>query len=488
MKKICIAIAVTSALLLCLVAGSAFFAKSAMEDVVRETLAGLAGPDSETAAGSVVFSPLTREITVVDWSSMRRGPDGPGTMHADTMRGTVSFRGIIACLPGISSLVMNDDSVVPLVSRLTVTGLRYEKGGSRGEIARIAMERIAMPFSLLRQYLAGNRPPFAQACAGVQIEKAGVENYAVSSVSAAGSSSLSFKKADISGLTGCSFREAVVTDGSLSAGGQPVTAARAVFRDVRIGPALLSEILALSSDGGSAGGNLTGFAGALQENGPMLKTAAFEGMAVPFGASSVSIKKTDVEWKSVNPMTAAAHIRGAAIPGEAVDRGLGLKLAGMRTVEADVDLSSTGLAQNRQQGFARFRGLCDLSWDFTYLPAQYAVRDASVTLRDYTLTAEIARNITPDAHAAAMVLKVTGRGLCSGDQGSGRSECSKLESFIDAPGTITLSTHRGAVLTLPQAAGAFLMNQLGSVVNISVTPGPQTLTQAVDALSARGSR
>lgn len=488
MKKICIAIAVTSALLLCLVAGSALFAKSAMEDVVRETLAGLAGPGSETAAGSVVFSPLTREITVVDWSSMRRGPEGPGTMHADTMRGTVSFRGIIACLPGICSLVMNDDSVVPLVNRLTVTGLRYEKGGSRGEAARIAMKRIAMPCSLLRQYLAGNRPPFAQTAAGVRIDAVSVENYAVSSVSAAGSSSLSFKKADVSGLTGCSFREAVVTDAAFSEGGQPATAARAVFRDVRIGPALLSEILALSSGSGSAGGEFMGVAAALQENGPMLQTAAFENLTVPFGAPPVSIARTDIEWKSVNPMTAAAHVRGASLPGEAVSRELGLNLAGMRTVEADVDLSSTGLAQNRQQGFARFRGLCDLSWDFTYLPAQYAVRDASVTLRDYTLTAEIARNITPDAHAAAMVLKVTSRGLCSGDQGSGRGECAKLENFIDAPGTVTLATRRGELLTLPQAVGAFLMNRLGSVVNISVTPGPQTLTQAVDALSARGSR
>ena len=46
MKKIIIAITVTTALLLCLAAGSALFAKSAMEDVARETLAGLAGPGS----------------------------------------------------------------------------------------------------------------------------------------------------------------------------------------------------------------------------------------------------------------------------------------------------------------------------------------------------------------------------------------------------------------------------------------------------------
>ena len=109
MKKIIIAITVTTALLLCLVAGSALFAKSAMEDVARDALASLAGPGSETTAGSVVFSPITRELTVVNWSSIRRTPTGPGAMHADTMRGTVSFRGILACLPGICSLFMKDD-------------------------------------------------------------------------------------------------------------------------------------------------------------------------------------------------------------------------------------------------------------------------------------------------------------------------------------------------------------------------------------------
>ena len=190
----------------------------------------------------------------------------------------------------------------------------------------------------------------------------------------------------------------------------------------------------------------------------------------------------------MKPMTAEAHIRGAGIPRELFEEVFGISLAGTRVVEGDVDLSSAGLEENRQQGLARFSGLFDLSWDFTYLPAAQGVRDATVTLRDYSLTAELARNITPDAHAAAMVLKILSRGLCSRDDEAGRNQCTRLESFIDAPGTITLSTHPGAVLTLPQLAGAFLMHQFGTFVNVSVTPGPRTLTQAVDALSARGAK
>lgn len=490
MKKIIIAITVTTALLLCLAAGSALFAKSAMEDVARETLAGLAGPGSETTAGSVVFSPITRELTVVNWSSIRRTPTGSGTLHADTMRGTVSFRGILACLPGICSLIMKDDALVPLLNRLTLTGVRSENGGSRSEVARVSMKNIAMPCSLLRQYLAGNKPPFAQAAGGVYIEGAGIDSFANSTVTAQENSSISCRNIEIKGIGNCAIREYVLSGLSITSGGQTVTLERSVCRGIRVSAALLSEIMAFSAPGGSQNPQtLIGFARALQENGPMFRTISIENLSIPLPpAAPFTIKKTDIAWKSVKPMTADAHIRGAGIPRELIEEVFGISLAGTRVVEGDVDLSSTGLEENRQQGLARFSGLCDLSWDFTYLPAAQGVRDATVTVRDYSLTAELARNITPDAHAAAMVLKISSRGLCSRDDEAGRNQCARLESFIDAPGTVTLSTHPGAVLSLPQLAGAFLMHQFGTFVNVSVTPGSRTLTQAVDALSARGAK
>ena len=490
MKKIIIAITVTTALLLCLVAGSALFAKSAMEDVARDALASLAGPGSETTAGSVVFSPITRELTVVNWSSIRRTPTGPGAMHADTMRGTVSFRGILACLPGICSLFMKDDTLVPLLSRLTLTGLRSENGGSRFEAARVSMKNIAMPCSLLRQYLAGNRPPFAQTAEGVYIESSSVDSLASSTVTAQGSSSVACRNIEIKGIGNCAIREYVVSGLNVTSGGQTVILGKTVLRGIRVSAALLSEIMAYPASGADKNPQaLMRFARALQDNGPMFSTVSIENLSIPLPpAAPFTIRKTDMEWKSVKPMTAEAHIRGAGIPRELFEEVFGISLAGTRVVEGDVDLSSAGLEENRQQGLARFSGLFDLSWDFTYLPAAQGVRGATVTLRDYSLTAELARNITPDAHAAAMVLKISSRGLCSRDDEAGRNQCTRLESFIDAPGTITLSTHPGAVLTLPQLAGAFLMHQFGTFVNVSVTPGPRTLTQAVDALSARGAK
>ena len=55
MKKIIIAITVTTALLLCLVAGSALFAKSAMEDVARDALARLVAPAQVADGPGVVL-------------------------------------------------------------------------------------------------------------------------------------------------------------------------------------------------------------------------------------------------------------------------------------------------------------------------------------------------------------------------------------------------------------------------------------------------
>lgn len=110
-----------------------------------------------------------------------------------------------------------------------------------------------------------------------------------------------------------------------------------------------------------------------------------------------------------------------------------------------------------------------------------------LTLRDYGLMARMARTISPDPHAASMLLKASANSLCQGDDEQGRQTCERIADFVDAPGSLTLKRRADVPpASMVELALNVLSARLGYLFEAEVTQGGASLTTQTEKIYGLG--
>lgn len=486
MKNFLFTVAGIALLALCLLTGASFFLKSTVEDMSVEALNGVAGPDAETALEEVHFSPFSRVLTIRDFRILRKTPAAPLSGHADLIQGRVSWRGILACLPGIGSALNGRDSIVPIFSDLDVGGIHWANRECSLELKHTRLSVVRLSFPLLQQYLSGSRPPYTQAVDGVFIDKATGEGYDLTAATSETSFKLSSSQTEFYGLHGASASGLTAKGLTLETGGTVSTCRTLEMNGINITPAFLAELMAIEDRIEPTPADFNRLNQALSVNGPLVTKIKLSDLTSPLtasGGAAIYLKKATIDWSNTPTNAVEAQLRELRFPAQLVQNMLGFRLSGMDFVNVDADLGFSGTEQNRQHGLVRIRDLCDVNYDFLFLPAETSLRNLTLTFKDYSLTAQAARNISNDGHASALMLKAAAAELCSRDTTENKVQCRKLMDFIDAPGTLGLSTRKGKdwkiLSLLVGCAGNF-----GSLFDVSIQPGGRTLSQQMQSLTA----
>ncbi len=483
MKKTGIVLAIVFALLLAGLGAGGFLLKNRIEEYALASLRTAIGPDAETAVGEVSFSFLDRTLTAKDWRSRRELPEA-GTavsMQASEVKAVLSPRAALASVPSLGSMLYRDADPVPVFDLVAFYGLKGASGALSLEADAAQAEEVRMTYGLIKKHLAGMEPDPLESAEGTWT---GVFSVRRLRLVPGPQGVLTCRELKASGIHGVAVERFGMESMEITdAGGGTACALRGFSAEKLAFPVDLCRRLQELSAGREPGlADLAGMAADLRKSGPIVSRVALHGLQVPADASTlVQTEEVALDWKSVEPMNLELHVRGLNVPARLAAKN-GIALRGLDSLDIDADLSSSGLATSRQQGFVRIRNLFELQYDATYAAASGSFRDVRLQLKDYALLAQAAVNVTPDGMAAAMILKAGAQALCLGDPDERKAQCARLSEFIDAPGTITLETPRGLDVTADRITAELSRGRFGSLFTVTVQPGGRTLEQLIRGL------
>ena len=479
MKKTGIVLAIVFALILAGLAAGGFVLKNRIEECALESLKTAIGPDAETAVGEISFSFLDRTVTAKDWRSRRDLPEGPVSIQASEVKAVLAPRAALASIPSIGSQLYKGTDVVPVFDRFTFYGLKGASGPVSFESEAAQADRVRMTYDLLKKRFAGVEPYPLENAEGTWTDQISVRRLRFLTPDG----NLSSRELKLSGIHGLALDRIAMDSVEVTADGSTVFACREFSTEkISVSASLYRKIQELSSSKDPGLAELLGLLAEFKKSGPLVSRLKLDGLQMPADADClVETEEIAFDWKSVDPLNLELHLRGLKVPAKLATKN-GVTLRGLDSVEIDADLSSSGLATSRQQGFVRIRNLFELQYDATYIAPSSAVKDVHLQLKDYALLAQAAVNVTPDGMAAAMMLKAGAQAMCLGDPVDRKGQCAKLAEFIDAPGTITLDTPKGLAIPTDKIAQDLSSGRFGSLFTVRVQPGGRTLDQLIREL------
>lgn len=513
MKNLLLTLLAAFVLAACLLAGASILLTSSVEDMAMDALSAQAGPQAELAVGSLKFSPISRALVITDIRTRRNTPGGAVSTSIPHFRGIVPVRCLLAQLPGISSLLYGETSLVPVLERCRVDTPASTGAGLTFKAEKIAIGDVRLAYPLLREYSAGNRPPYAQAVEGIYVSDVRIEKLALTQRSGRGSIRANARsltadavhrgQADRLAFAGLTLE--IAAEKKLSAG-------MAEFENVFLAPLLLPEPPDRHSRNLAPADSLLD---RLARRGIPAERLKVRNLSLPFeGGKAFAADELAARWipdphagpgpEGPRPGQAAGregsgrvvpaelHLRGGELPAAVLEQAVGMKLSGMEAIPLEGDMECAGRKDEAPwldvKGILRAGGLCDLSFDGALSGERPEMKDTVLVLKDYSLTARLAAGVSPDAHVTAMLLKAGAMSLCANDAGEQRRACMAITQFIDQPGTITVATRRGLAVSIERLVARALTGSLGSLFDITAQPGAFALTRQVDELSGRTPR
>ncbi len=468
-----------------LAVGVSLLFSSTVTDVTRATLTS--GAAGESAVNDISFSPLTRRLTVTGWRRNIRGSDGTvSSASMGSFSAVLPFRALAAVTPVLSTLIHSPDDSVPVLSDLQVRDVAWSGPSSSGSFDALDADELRLRFGLLQQYLAGLKPPFAQSVDGLRAGHLRKGKTAIDFHNPRDPGSLRYEALEVWNLRGSNADRLVLHRPAVSSGSEPAMAAESLeMEKIHVSPALISELVAnpVVRQGVAAGGS--GVIGALIDNGPVAARTVVRNFSRGMGRFTCTMDQGEVLWTQDQALRLDSRIRGLRIPLAAI-KDIPFEAQGIDTIVCDADHQFTAGETVHDRGIFRLKDLGDFSCEFTLLPGRDAFRDLVLTWRDYGLTPRIARSISPDANAAAMLMKTMAARLCRADKGEAREQCARLGAFADAPGTLRLRTAPGKLLSFWEFFA--LWGNFGSLFQVETVPGPATLRQQTEALFPAGAR
>ncbi len=475
MKKVLPAFLILSLLLACLVIGAGYALKAGIEDMTRNTVLNLMGP-GESSVASVSFSPLSRTVTVTGWSTTYR--IGPETCHAEIEQaeGTITMQGLITCLPLLDSLFFDEKDIVPVIRDLAVRNCSWQGVSILGRASRLSMKTVSLPYALAKQYYTGSRPPFIASVNGFRTDHVLIEDFTASKIKRGkAASTLTAQKAELENLLGASASALRCTDIFCGSAKKAWTAESLSFRDIRISPELLSELVAY-------GRSPLGFVPAplkksLDANGRIFSHAEARnaGCTAKGQKALITAAFCTLDWHEEKGQAIDFRIEDMRIPAAALPPDLAPGMKGMEEVRLNGGAHIADLAKPLCTANVTLDNLADIKSSMLLHPETFAFSNVQLEWQDHGLMRRLAQCVAPEPHLSSMVLKTAAMQLCSGDSEKDREQCENITDFIDRPGTLAISMR--PEIMCPLMNWPSLFSRFGSFFEVRTVQGSQSLTE-----------
>lgn len=246
----------------------------------------------------------------------------------------------------------------------------------------------------------------------------------------------------------------------------------------------------------------TALKAALSGPEPLAGKSTLSGLEVPLAGygegEALRLERGAFSWRAVSPLDQEVVIEGLSLPAAALAQEVGIALEGLPTLSLNAELAVHGTgagasAPERYSGNLEARSLCSLGYAFTLDPQGYAAElavlrgtysGATLKYTDAGLLPRLAAAIMPSAEAAMMAIKVGLSRFCSAPTPENAALRAALETFVERPGTLTLTAR--APFNLLEALVTVGEGNAGALIGASAEPGPLSLGQAMRQVENQG--
>lgn len=232
---------------------------------------------------------------------------------------------------------------------------------------------------------------------------------------------------------------------------------------------------------------------------PLVGKGALSGLVVPLNQNgeALRLKRGAFTWRAVSPLDQEVVIERLSLPTAALTQEVGIVLAGLPTLSLDAELAvrATGpgaSAPEQHKGRITAASLATLGYGFTLDPQGYGAElaalrgtyaGASLTYTDEGLLPRLAVSVMPSAEAAMMAIKVGLSRFCAAPTPENASLRAALETFVERPGTLTLTARKP--FNLVEALVTVGEGDAGALIEASAKPGPLSLGEAMRRVEGR---
>ncbi|MBD5626180.1 MAG: hypothetical protein HDQ90_01535 [Desulfovibrio sp.] len=235
---------------------------------------------------------------------------------------------------------------------------------------------------------------------------------------------------------------------------------------------------------------------------PLAGSCVLTGLVLPIAdapeGSDLRLQRAALTWRATKPLDQELAIEGFSMPTAPLTQAAGFALPGLSTLALDATLAVRGTGAGpsgpeQHSGTIAVRELCTVAYAFTLDPQGYGAElaalrgtysGASLSYTDEGLLPRLAASFMPSAEAAMMVIKVGLARFCSGPAPENAALRTALETFVERPGSISLTARQP--FTLLEAIVTVGEGNAGALVSAEATPGPLTLGQAMRQAGSGG--
>ncbi|WP_165071733.1 hypothetical protein [Desulfovibrio sp. ZJ200] len=502
MKRTFLLLAPLLAAALALALAAQFWLRPHVEEQLRRSLAAPAFADgvaTQARAREVVFSPFSRRVLARGLEMQALPPQGPVTCHIAEISLRLPWRALLACTP-LRGAILPQSGMLPVAENVVLRNLRIRTPRSKTGVQRAEISEIRAQSSLVAALLEGqgslepcsllSRISVAEARASflnvdiptvsrpeqIRVREVFARNWHDRSLEELTLANLEFRVAD---------REVLRLD-ALSQHGILLPGKVLLRRFAEQATLPLPDRMAVEI-----------LAGEMFATGePLFRELRLHGLTVSTQAGPAELKELGLDWLSNTPLRSSLHVSGFALPLRLFTDASGFSLPGLDILRLDGKIIVEGQGKDAilKKTVIKAEGLGDLRCTLltsgntrgmnrreALLSQSYS--DFKLKYEDRGLMARLALATAP-ADMAVSAFKAGIAAICALDTPENRAIAAALETFVNRPGTLELTSLPGKSCRPGDVLDALRAGDAGALVRVSAQAGDTTLDREMERLNA----
>lgn len=500
MKKIVLILAPPLLAVLLLVSAAQLWLRPQVENQTRQALAALTSFDGSPVQSGVEaldFSPFTRKLLLRGLELRMVQPQGPVTYQAAEISLRLPLRAMLACTP-LRGAALPETGMAAVAEDLLLLNVSARTSLGKVVMQREEVDTLYADSALLRELAEGAKLPDSPGLT----YRMGADNIRASFISVDVPTVnqpvyMSLKEAGLRNWRGRHMEEATLTDLRLRIDGQDGLILDSLNQSGIVLPeeALLRRLSRLFGTPPDQRSMQALFQEMLAADEPLFRELRLNGLTMPLPKDRAELKTGSFEWLSSRPARYRINLSGLSLP--AVLQGYGLALPGLDTVRLDADISIEEQGQDSilEKGMVKAANLGDLRYSLLIsgntegMGQQQALfsqtyGDLKLRFEDHGLMARLALALVPDGRAAAPVFTAAVNNFCVQTTSENRALAAALETFVNRPGSLEISSTPGRLYNLTEVLDALAAGNPGALFRAEAQPGAESLEQQAARINA----
>ena len=419
---------------------------------------------------------------------LSEGMGAPLVCDMGTLQATLSWKGLLSCLP-LGDTLLPREGTLTLLDSLHLTDMTGQQPQPDGSILLLRARRgdfrqVSLPAQVCRDWSHGSAEATHALLQALVIGSASfTDTQQEIKRNDVTLSRLSCKTLQAENLSATRTQRAVAQELALDVEEMHTTIASLEIRDLLLPTADQWQLLAEADESEALQSLLQEF----YAEQPAFSLLTLSGLTVRNRpVTLLSLQELRMDWlQDGDSQTLGSSLRDLSIPVSVLRLLLPVNLPGMDALH----INGNGTVRCAEglghvTGSVNVESVAGLSYAYDMPTASVLgtvadeISNLDMTLTDKGLMALIAVNISPDAATSRMILSAGTAALNDGSD-NGAAMMQALQDFIARPGSLHLTSQPGVPLFLFSASDP--ASQL-SLLRLTATPGPRTLEALVEAL------